>query len=349
MATDKKNTLITGTQITITIERPLDENPAAVFLASKASRHSQRAMQQGLDKIAWLMRSASLPGRNDNYRHFCFVFPWEQLRYQHTAAIRAKLMEAYKPATTNNMLSALRGVLKECWRLGYMDASEYHRAIDFQNIRDETLPAGRELNAGELIALFAICNSDRSPAGIRDGAILAVLRYGLRRAEVVGLTLADYETDSGKLLIRGKGRKERTVYLPGSANEYLINWVAVRNETNTNFTETDQPDSIPTNDALFCPINRGGNIQYKAMTSQSIYGMLRKRAAQAGVRDFSPHDFRRTFAGDMLDAGADIVTVANIMGHASVNTTARYDRRPDQAKIKAAELIHIPAPGTISR
>jgi site-specific recombinase XerD len=79
---------------------------------------------------------------------------------------------------------------------------------------------------------------------------------------------------------------------------------------------------------LFAPINKGGNIQYRRMTSQAIYNVLRKRTAEANVTDFSPHDVRRTFAGDMLDRGVDIVTVQKQMGDASVNTTGRYNRRP---------------------
>ena len=113
---------------------------------------------------------------------------WSQLRYQHTAAIRARLAAQYAPATTNKILSALRGVLKEAWRLQQMSAEDYQRAVDIANIKAETLPAGRDLSYGEIKALADVCMNDDSAAGVRDAAIIGILATcGVRRAELVAI------------------------------------------------------------------------------------------------------------------------------------------------------------------
>jgi integrase/recombinase XerD len=78
------------------------------------------------------------------------------------------------------------------------------------------------------------------------------------------------------------------------------------------------------------------------MTDQAVLDVLRQRGLETQIAPFSPHDFRRTFASNMIDAGVDIVTVQNLMGHASPVTTAHYDRRREEAKRRAASLLHTP-------
>jgi site-specific recombinase XerD len=316
-------TISDTSDLVVTEAVPLDRHPAAVYLASLTSERSRRVMHQALRTIA-----ALLTGQDAKNADILTV-NWAALRYQHTAAIRSRLAEDFSAATTNRLLSALRGVLKEAWRLGYMSADDYQRAIDVKNIRAETVPAGRELSQGEILALVEACKRDASPAGVRDAAILGLLyTCGLRRAELVALDVEDFDSDSGKLVVRaGKGRKQRTVYVQGGALQALLDYVAVTERV-----------SGP----LFVPILKGSRITERRMNAQSVYDMLKKRADQAGVKDFSPHDFRRTFVGDMLDRGVDIATVANIAGHASVDTTRRYDRRPEETKKKAATKLHFP-------
>ncbi len=106
------------------------------------------------------------------------------------------------------MLSALRGVIKECWGLGYIGAEKCDRASDLSPVRGKTLPKGRSLTSGERKALFEWCADDKKPArGARGAALLAVLYVcGLRRGEVPGLDLSEFDPDTGELKVRhGKG------------------------------------------------------------------------------------------------------------------------------------------------
>ncbi|MBA2534559.1 MAG: hypothetical protein H0V21_06075, partial [Rubrobacter sp.] len=109
---------------------PLELHPARVYLLS-LSEGSRRTMRTALQAIAELVSA----GRAD-----VLSLPWHELRYQHTSAIRSALTERYAPATANKMLSALRGVIKECWRLGYIDAEQRDRACDLPPVRGKTLP-----------------------------------------------------------------------------------------------------------------------------------------------------------------------------------------------------------------
>lgn len=303
-------------------------HPVLIYLAS-LSPGSRRTMKTTLDVMAALLTS----GRCD-----ALSLDWSQIRFQHGAALRAVLAEKYAPATANKMLAAWRGVLKAAWRLEILGSEDYGRAADLGAVRGETLPKGRALSAGELRSLLGICASDiykegkPRESGVRDAAILAVLYGGgLRRSEVVALDFDDYDADSGALTVRrGKGQKARITYLPTGGQSRVARWLELRNQFS------------PLEGALFHPIHRSGKIFPTRLTDQAILALLQRRAIQAGLRPFSPHDLRRTFISDLLDAGADIATVQKLAGHSNVQTTARYDRRGEVAKQKAASLLHIP-------
>jgi site-specific recombinase XerD len=335
-----------GTEIVLTESQPLDQNPAAVYLASLSSATGRRTQAQALRVIAGIFNAEPT------------TLNWGALRYQHTTAIRAKIAQAYKPATANKMLSALRQTLRQAWLLGQMSADEYARAIELEPVTGKTLPAGRELSQGEILALMNACQDDPSPAGARDAAIISVLyAAGLRRDEVVRLTLESFNAETGELTITGKRNKQRKAYLRNGALDALRDWLFIRGaEAGAIFVEVNKGGKILVKresmivkpfkeiDGVDVPNKKAGQTIYRggAMTPQAIYNMLNKRAQKAGIKNFSPHDLRRTFISHLLDRGADIATVSKMAGHANIQTTARYDRRPEETKRKAAELLHVP-------
>jgi len=290
-----------------------------VYLARLAPG-SRRTMRQALDVVAHLLSDSHADA---------ITLPWALLRYQHTQAVRARLAERYQPATVNKTLAALRGVLREAWRLGQIAADDYHRAVDLRGVSAHTLPRGRALSAGEIRALFAVCAADRSPAGARDAAVFALLYgAGLRRQEIVQLDVDDFDDESGAVKVRvGKGRKDRVAYSFNGSLRAMRAWLDVRGS---------EPGP------LFVPVLKGGDLVVRRMIPHAVYKLVQKRAQQARVKAFSPHDLRRSFVSELLDAGADIATVQRLAGHANVQTTVRYDRRGEAAKRRAAELLHVP-------
>jgi len=298
---------VTGQLDVLTDERE-SLSPVAFYVA-RLSPGTRTRITRTLDAIATLIAGEPLSAA---------VLPWHKLRYKHTQAIRAALTERHAPATVNGYLAALRGVLKECWRLELMTDADYHRAIDVGSVSSETLPAGRELQAGELRVLMKSC-ADGSAGGARDAALLAVLYAGgVRCAEAAQLQLGDFDADTGALTIRhGKGNKQRMTYLADGARRALDAWRAVRG---------DAPGP------LLCPVNKGGRVELRAMSLRAIGKRIDRRGDLAGVAPFTPHDCRRSFVSHLLDAGADLATVQKLVGHANASTTARYDRRGEDTK-----------------
>lgn len=91
------------------------------------------------------------------------------------------------------------------------------------------------------------------------------------------------------------------------------------------------------------PVLKNGALQRaRYIHPDVVYNVTQKRLLEAGLDAMTPHDLRRTFISDLLDRGVDITTVSHHVGHASVQTTARYDRRGERALEAAAEEVELP-------
>ena len=248
-------------------------DPVAAYL-ERLGPSSRRTMREALRKMAdWASN-----GRCD-----AESLPWHLLRIEHTAALRSRLAASVAPATANKHLAALRGVLKQCWRAGVMSAEDYQRAIDIPTVRGESPRRTNRLGPDDLYRLSQVCQSDPTPAGARDAALLALL-YGaqLRRSEAVALDLSDYDARTAELRVRaiGTGRIGRFV-ANADARRALDRWIGVRG------TEAGP---------LFFPVNKGGRIEARRLSEQAIYIACQKRAAEAGLPPTSPEDLRRANA-----------------------------------------------------
>ena len=261
-------------------------------------------------------------------------FAWENLRYEQTSSLAAYMVDiGYAKSSVNKHLVALRRVLEEAYRLGlYSDHNSYYQAAAVRSLRNESLPRGRALKEDELQALVAACLADggNPNLGVRDAALISTLYVGaLRRQEIVDLNLADLSVEEARLRVQGKGSKRRYVYLSPSALLSLQSWLDLRGRRLG---------------PLFCRVSKGGKIGLRRLSPQAIYYLLGRRALQAGLEAFSPHDLRRTAITHLLDAEVDVLTVSAIAGHASTDTTRRYDRRSEESKRAAAQKLRAPLP-----
>jgi integrase len=294
-------------------------HPVYVYLMSvgPVTRRNRRYRLQQL--ASWLSN-----GRMD-----AITYPWQQLRAPDVVALRVHLIDHYAPGTVNQYLNTLRGVIGHCWRAGLLEADAYAAIRDVPGVADTRLPAGRDVQPEEVRRLIEVCRRDGDLASIRDVAILALLYgTGMRRAEVAGIALGDYDPHLVSFRVMGKGNKQRMVYAPPWVREPIADWLEVRGLSEG---------------ALFTSLSYGRvDRTYRHVTPHAIWQMLKKRVAQAGVEDLSTHDFRRTYVGDMCDQGVDLPTIARNVGHADVNQTARYDRRGARTQQRAAALLPSP-------
>ena len=167
---------------------------------------------------------------------------------------------------------------------------------------------------GEEIARLLAAPQERRPGGLRDRAILELMySSGVRVRELVSLDDSDLDLRGGTVRVRGKGRRERLGIVGSHARAALSAWLAARPRLTTarSGPRTQQP--------LFT--NRFGG----RLSVRGVARLLEKHLAVAGLsRRASPHTLRHSFATHLLDAGADIRSVQELLGHKSLVTTQIY-------------------------
>lgn len=228
---------------------------------------------------------------------------------QDLRAFQAALQEAgYARTTISRKLASIRSFYRFAQRQGLADSNP---AKPLRNPRRQRkLP--HVLSTAEIGRLLQTPPADQA-AGLRDRAILETMySAGLRVSELVGLNDGDFDVDEQIVRVRGKGRKERISPLGSFAIKALDRYCRVR---------TLHASEAARGRAAATFVNRFG----KRLTTRSVGRMLEKHLAVAQLdQRTSPHTLRHSFATHLLDRGADIRSVQELLGHKSLATTQIY-------------------------
>lgn len=231
-----------------------------------------------------------------------------RLSHKHFRRFVAELDRAgYSKKTMNRRLSAVRTFFAFLNEQGLLDADPACAAIAPKTSR--SLP--RKVSVADIDRLLSLCEHPKDVVDYRDSAFLELLyATGARIGELAKLSVSDVDFALGQVRLMGKGSKERIVPVHDGAlkaiNAYLQN---------------ARPALIGarSGNALF--VSTRGN----AMSADSLRRVFKQRAAQAGLDpSMHPHDMRHSFATDLLDGGADLRSVQEMLGHANLSTTQIY-------------------------
>lgn len=216
--------------------------------------------------------------------------------------------EPYAPSSVARMVVAVRGLHRFLAREGL---SQDDVAADVAT-PSSSRPLPKALSVAEIDRLLS-APVGHDPAALRDRAMLELLYgAGLRISELTGLDIDDLIRPEQLVRVRGKGDKERIVPYGVTAAEALDQWL-VRGRPEV----VRRPDrSSP---AVFV------NLRGRRLTRQGVWKLVRAHAEQVGLGDLvTPHALRHSYATHLLDGGADVRAVQELLGHASVTTTQIY-------------------------
>ena len=220
------------------------------------------------------------------------------------------------------LLSALRSFFNWCIEEGDLKDNPCDR-IDAPKL-GKYLPA--VLSVEEVDAIISSVDL-KAPHGLRDRAILEVLYgCGLRVSECTGLLISHVHLEEGYVDVVGKGDKQRIVPLGEMAAEAVGNYLSVRPE----------PAARAFEDVLF--LSRSG----RPLSRVTVFNLVKERAMAVGIhKEISPHTFRHSFATHLIEGGADLRVVQEMLGHESILSTEIYTH-VDSSTWQAAVLAHHP-------
>ncbi len=234
----------------------------------------------------------------------------------------------YARSTIARRLACLRSFFEYCCR---EHLAETNPARSLRTPRQgQRLP---HFLTTEQVASLLEAPAEDQPAGLRDRAILETLySAGLRVSELVALDTTDWDRDSNVLRVLGKGRKERIAPIGRFAARALLAWLEVRTPA----------DELVEDERHAMFLNRFG----RRLTSRSVGRLLEKYIAATGLdRLTSPHTLRHSFASHMLDGGADLRSVQELLGHKSLTTTQIYTHVSTRRLRETYERSHPHASG----
>lgn len=226
----------------------------------------------------------------------------------------------YEPSSMNRVISAVKSLHRFLVAEG--QCAQNPAATIRLSKRPQRLPD--VLTQDQCARLMESAN-DTTPAGLRDRAMLEVLYgCGLRESELVGLDVDRVDFSNGSLLVVGKGSKERMVPFSGAALR------AMRTYMDHGRNELSNPRFATS--AVFL------NARGRRLTRQTVFNVVRKAGLSIGVHDLHPHTLRHSCATHMLEGGADLRVIQEMLGHSDISTTQIYTH-VQQSHIRA-EYMH---------
>ncbi|GAB4190489.1 MAG: hypothetical protein OHK0022_03330 [Roseiflexaceae bacterium] len=294
-------------------------SPLTTYLR-RLSPSSQKTLRPALELVA-----ATLSGGKES----AASFRWERITDTEIQQLQERLREIYQPTTVKKIMSAVKGVMHAALHQKHWPTTEWVETEPQSEVADAIhteQTRGHFINPLAIQSMLHICLQDRSVAGARDAAMIAVLAgAGLDRSELVELKLEHYYKDEPSIFVAKQSHK-RTRLIPISKNVAVIldYWVEWRGT-----------DDGP----LFVPTGKADQPQTRELDSNTVEKIVSKRAEEAGFKRISPRDFRYTYITTLFSQLQNRERTLELTGLNDMEALYAYIDQPQNSK---SEIVDVP-------